>query len=111
MHEQSIAQNIISRAKETGDVVAITVEVGDLGHLPAHEMKAVLEKMTNWKIKMRPKKAKVFCDCGHEGEPKITQQMHDHNIYECTKCGKMYPKILEGNQIILKEVEVEHHSE
>ncbi len=107
MHEQGIAQNIINTAKEQGEVKSITVECGDLGHLPASEMREVLEKMTNWEIVIEKKKALVKCEkCGHEGEPKITQQLHDHNVFECSECGEMFPEILEGKDIILKSVEI-----
>lgn len=105
MHEQSIAQSIISAAKEQGEVQGITVECGDLGHLPAEEMREVLQKMTDWNITIVNKKAVVLCEeCSYSGEPKIVQQLHDHNIFECPKCGTMFPKVLEGDQIILKEV-------
>ena len=107
MHEQTIAQNIINTAKAEGNVKKITVECGDLGHLPANEMREVLEKMTNWEIEIIKKPALVKCeDCKFEGEPKITQQLHDHNVFECSKCGKMFPEILEGKDIILKSVEI-----
>lgn len=107
MHEQSIAKHIIKAAQEHGDVKAITVECGNLGHLPAHEMKEVLEKMTDWKIEILTKKAEIACPaCQFTGEPKILQQLHDHNIFACPKCEHMFPQILSGDQIVLKSVEV-----
>ncbi len=105
MHEQSIAQSIITTAKKQGGVKSITVECGDLGHLPAEETRQVLDKMTNWNIYIAHKKAIIECEeCSFIGEPKILQQLHDHNIFECPKCETMFPKVLEGDQIILKEV-------
>ena len=107
MHEHSIAQDIISKAKTYGAVKSITVSVGDLAHLPAKEMKEVLAKRTSWGINVVSVPAKVVCVCGFEGAPKIIQQMHDGNVFECDKCGVMFPKILEGGDIVLQEVEVE----
>jgi len=110
MHEQGIAQSIINEAKKHGKVKKITVECGDLGHLPANEMKEVLEKMTDWEIEIIKKKAVVKCEkCGYKGEPKILQQLHDQNIFECPKCEMMFPQILEGENIILKSVEIEEN--
>jgi Zn finger protein HypA/HybF involved in hydrogenase expression len=107
MHEHSIASKIIKDANSYGQVESIIIEVGDLAHLPADEMKNILkEKKPNWNIKVISKKALIRCICGYEGEPKIVQQMHDHNIYECPKCSQPLPKILEGEDIIIKEVEV-----
>lgn len=106
MHEQTIASKIIEQAKEHGNIKSIVIEVGDLGHLPAHEMKEVMEKLTDWEIEVISKPAVIACDCGYTGEPKILQQLHDNNIYECPKCSKSLPKILDGHDIILKEVEI-----
>jgi len=107
MHEITIAEKIIKDAKVQGNVKSITVEVGDLGHLPAKEMKEVLEKITNWKIIIQKKSAIILCpSCNFQGEPKIIQHMHDHSIYECPKCHFLMPKILEGHNILLKEVEI-----
>lgn len=107
MHEHSISQKIIEDAKQFGKVKKLTIEVGDLAHLPADEMKEILEKKTNWEIDVIKKEAKIRCDCGFIGEPVITQQMHDHNIYECPKCQRQLPQIIDGQDIIIKEVEVE----
>ena len=106
MHEFSIAKLIIEDAKAYGEVKSLTVEVGDLAHLPALEMKEVMEKHTNWKVKVVSKAAVVSCSCGFTGAPKIVQQLHDNNIYECSKCGLSLPVILDGADIVLKEVEV-----
>lgn len=108
MHEQGIAQGIINTAKAEGSVTKITIECGDLGHLPANEMREVLEKMTDWEIEIIKKKATVKCEkCNYQGEPKITQQLHDQNIFECPECGTMFPDVLDGKDIVLQSVEVE----
>ena len=108
MHEHSIANKIISDAQAYGKVKSITIEVGDLAHLPADEMQKILqEKKPNWEINVERVEAKVKCQCGYEGEPEILQQLHDHNIYQCPKCKQPLPEILEGEDILIKEVEVE----
>lgn len=108
MHEITIAQNIIEQANEKGNVKSITIEVGDLGHLPANEMKEILEKLTDWEIKVLRKPAIILCsNCNYKGEPRIIQHLHDHSVYECPKCKFIMPEILEGHDILLKEIEVE----
>ncbi len=108
MHEQSIAQAIIEEAQKHGVVKKIIVECGDLGHLPAIEMKSVLEKITPWEIEVIQKKAVVKCEkCSFVGEPNILQQLHDQNVFACPKCEEMFPEILEGGDILLKEVSVD----
>ncbi|NQU97911.1 hydrogenase maturation nickel metallochaperone HypA [Candidatus Woesearchaeota archaeon] len=108
MHEQTIAKVIIQEATKHGMVKAIFVEVGDLGHLPAHEMEEVLKTLTNWKVTVTKKKATIECEqCNYKGEPNIVEKGHDHNVFRCPECKAMMPKILDGDQIILKEVEVQ----
>ena len=108
MHEQTIAKEIIKEATKYGRVKAITVEVGDLGHLPANELDEILNTMTDWKIKVTKKTATIDCeDCGFKGSPDIVEKGHDHNVFRCPKCKSMMPNIIDGNDIIIKEVEVE----
>jgi len=107
MHETIIAGDIIKKAKEQGKVKSITVEVGDLGHLPAEELEETLKKMVDWKIKIIRKKAKVSCSCGFTGEPKIIDKKHDFTLFKCPKCGNIPEVALEGKDIVLKDVEVE----
>lgn len=108
MHEQTIAKAIIEEAVKHGKVKSITIEVGDLGHLPANEMEEVLKTLTDWKVIVTKKKATIKCEeCGYQGEPNIVEKGHDHNVFRCPECEAMMPKILDGNNIILKELEVE----
>lgn len=108
MHEQTIAKAIIEEATKHGKVESIVVEVGDLGHLPAHEMEEILNSMTDWKVTIQEKKATIECEqCSYKGEPDIVEKGHDSTVFRCPKCKAMMPKILDGDEIILKEVEVE----
>ena len=107
MHERGIAAEIIAKAKEYGKVKGITVEVGNLAHLPADEMLDVLKEMTtNWEVSVTRKEAKVKCSsCGYEGKPTITEHGHGFAIFKCPTCGEV-PKVLEGQNITLIEVDV-----
>jgi Zn finger protein HypA/HybF involved in hydrogenase expression len=105
MHEKIFVDQIIKTAKKRGDVRAITVEVGDLAHLPAKDLEEALSQAVDWKIKIKTKKSKVKCGCGFVGEPKILCREHDLTLFCCPKCEKV-PKILEGYDIILKEVKI-----
>jgi len=106
MHETIIAKQIIEEAQKQGKVREITVEVGDLGHLPAHELEECLKGMTTYKIKIKKKKAIIKCKCGYKGEPHIIEKAHDFSLYECPKCKAPNPEILEGKDIKLVEVKV-----
>ncbi len=107
MHDTLISQDIIGAAKKQGKVKGITVEVGDLGHVPLEELKKTLESLVpDWKLTLTRKKAKADCSCGYQGEPTIQEHSHGHSVYTCPECGEV-PRITEGKDIVLKEVEVE----
>ncbi|MBW2964698.1 hydrogenase maturation nickel metallochaperone HypA [Candidatus Woesearchaeota archaeon] len=107
MHDTLISKDIIQAAQKQGKVMAITVEVGDLGHLPLEELRETLTHMVpDWKVTMVPRKAVVKCSCGYQGEPNIIEHRHGHSVFTCPKCGNV-PQVLEGQDIVLKEVEVE----
>ncbi|USN45531.1 MAG: hydrogenase maturation nickel metallochaperone HypA [Candidatus Woesearchaeota archaeon] len=112
MHETIIGKQILEAAeaesKKAGKKIkGLVVEVGDLGHLPLEELKEVFDKMSPYPTKYVRKKALVKCEaCAFKGEPDILQKAHDFNIYVCPKCGEV-PNIISGDQIILKEVELE----
>jgi Zn finger protein HypA/HybF involved in hydrogenase expression len=106
MHETIIAKQIIDEAEKHGKPRSITVEIGELAHIPADELKRTLQQMVKWKINTKGKKAVIKCGCGYKGNPTILEKGHDHNIYKCKKCSALMPKIVEGNKIILKKIEV-----
>ena len=106
MHESFICGQIIKEAESHGKVKKVVIEVGDLGHLPAEELEETMKTMVPWQIEIIKKKATVECTCGYKGEPHILEKGHASTVFECPRCKKV-PKILDGDQIILKEVEVE----
>jgi Zn finger protein HypA/HybF involved in hydrogenase expression len=103
MHEQIIAKQIIEKAKERGDVAGVTIEVGDLAHIPAEELEEIMKKMTDWNIEIIQKKATVKCSCGYKGEPSILHKGHDSTIFVCPKCQEI-PQVIDGTEIILKKI-------
>ena len=106
MHETLILKNILAEIKKKAKgkkVQSIILEVGDLAHLPAGELKDFLSKTADFKVVVKSVKAKVKCICGYEGEPRILAHQHDLTLFECPMCGKQ-PKIVSGEDIVLKEV-------
>ena len=105
MHEHVYVNHIVKEAVKHGLVEGITVEVGELALIPAAELEEAL-KATKWEVKVVTKSAKVECLCSYVGEPKITEKGHDFNIFHCPACGRLAPRILDGKDIVLKEVRV-----
>ena len=106
MHESLIVNRILEQVNKKANgkkVKSITIEVGDLAHLPAKELHEFIKTMVDFEVVIEPKKARVKCECGFEGEPKILAHEHDLVLFECPKCGKT-PKILSGEEIVLKEI-------
>lgn len=105
MHDIHIAKSIIKEAEKHGAVREIIIEVGELAHLPSHELKKTLEKMTGWRIEVINRIADVMCDCGYVGRPHIIDKTHSHTIFFCPDCNSV-PKVLKGDHIKLVEVKV-----
>ena len=106
MHEIPIANDIIKKAESQGKVKSALIEVGDLAHLSAEELDETLKNMVKWNFIIKKKPAKVKCSCGYIGEPKIVEKRHGLTLFVCPKCSSI-PKVLEGKDIVLREVEVE----
>jgi Zn finger protein HypA/HybF involved in hydrogenase expression len=106
MHETIVAKQIIEEAKRHGEVESITIEVGDIAHLPAKEMEKTMKGLVDWEVKIEQKKAIIQCECGFKGEPIILEKGHDSTIWKCPVCDRVMPHVIEGNDIILKDVTV-----
>ena len=106
MHETIIAKKLIEEAKKHGKVKAIAVEVGELAGIHDHDLEKTLKGMVKWDVKVSGKKAIVRCGCGYRGGPKVVERAHDFVIFECPECKKI-PKVVNGDEIVLKEVKVE----
>lgn len=106
MHGIHIAQDLVAKAKEQGKVRKIIVELGEIANISKDDLEKQLKNFADFDFEIIEKKAKVKCVCGYSGEPKIIERQHDLVIFECPTCG-MNPEVVEGDKIILKEVEVE----
>ena len=109
MHETIITKNIlreVSKKAKGRKVESITIEVGDLAHLPAHQLKDFLKNMVDFEVVVKSVKARVKCGCGYEGEPRILAHEHDFTLFECPECNKT-PRVLSGEDIVLREIKTE----
>ncbi|MBN1275603.1 hydrogenase maturation nickel metallochaperone HypA [Candidatus Woesearchaeota archaeon] len=110
MHEQAIAQDIIAQAVAAAGgrpLKRVTVEVGEVAHLPASELRGVLAALLpGVEVVIEGKDARVSCACGFEGRPVLLEKGHDHNVFKCPACGAMMPRVLDGNDIVLVSIHV-----
>ena len=105
MHETVFAKRIIDDAKKQGDVIAITIELGELAHVPPEELLECLKQLVDWDIDSVIIPAKVNCTCGFSGHPKILERGHDSFFIECPECGDI-PDLIDGKDIKLVNVTV-----
>lgn len=105
MHEITIAKNIVEQANSYGNVKKLVLEVGDIAILTPDELKQALFNLIDWEVEIIKKPAKIKCSCGYEGEPIIVERAHELVIFKCPACRDV-PEVLEGDNILLKEVEV-----
>lgn len=105
MHEEAFTSAIINEAQKHGNVYEIYVEVGELAKIPPKHLQKHLHEKTNWQVLVTEKQGKVACLCGYNGRPKVIERGHDFVLYTCPSCHGQ-PTVLEGDQVILKEVKV-----
>jgi Zn finger protein HypA/HybF involved in hydrogenase expression len=106
MHEQAIAKSIIRQAESYGRIKSLSVECGELAHLPANDLQKALKSLGKFEVKVSEMPAVVKCGCGHVGRPKIELHSHDATIYFCSKCGSV-PEIMSGKDIMIKRIVTE----
>lgn len=105
MHETVIARNIIKEAEKHGEVTEINLEVGELAHVPMHDLLPCLESIVPWKVNGEEKKAMCTCTCGYSGPPMILERGHESFIIECPEC-KTMPLLTDGTEITIVSVRV-----
>jgi Zn finger protein HypA/HybF involved in hydrogenase expression len=103
MHETVFAKKIIEEAEKQGEVKAISLEIGELANVPPEELLECLKGIVNWDIESTIIPAKVECECGFRGHPKILERGHDFFFIECPTCGNI-PDLVDGQDIILIDV-------
>ena len=106
MHETDIANSIIKEAKKHGNVKEISLEIGELAHVPKEELLECLSSIVTWKINYIEKLAKVMCSCGFTGHPTILERGHDFFMIVCPSC-KNTPELIEGKDIKIKDIVID----
>ena len=106
MHGIHIAGDLIAAARNQGKVKKAYIELGEIANITKEDLSKSLKNLADFNFVILEKKSKVKCACGYEGSPEIIERQHDLVLFQCPLC-KNIPNILEGDKIILKEVEVE----
>ena len=107
MHEHIIVDQIIKEAEKQGKVKRILIEVGDLANMLPKDLEEALKAKVDWKVEIDETESLIRCSCGYEGKAKIVEKEHDSTIFCCPKCDYMGPKVISGDEIIIKEVEID----
>lgn len=104
MHEMIFVKKILEEAKKAGASNFVRVEVGELAHLSAEELRMALEGASKMDFDIVFRESKVKCSCGYEGRARIIEKNHGYCIFNCPSCNRI-PKILEGGEIKILGVE------
>ena len=105
MHGVHIAGDLISTARKQGKVRKASIEVGEIANITKQDLTKALFDLADFKFEIKEKKALVKCSCGYKGSPRVIGRQHDLVLFECPQCHHK-PTVLEGDKIILKEVEI-----
>lgn len=135
MHEMGVVIRIVQTADEYAqragvpEVKKLTVEIGEASSVMPRYVDSFFydvipdyPTMQNCELEIEQLPAKAFClDCGcvfhpgedsHEEDPHEHHHEHHHHHHEhtpsaCPECGSTTFKLIEGNTILIKSMEVE----
>jgi Zn finger protein HypA/HybF involved in hydrogenase expression len=108
-HEQVYVQDMVKAATEAAagsQITGVKIEVGELAPIHADDIKTAME-FTGWALDLVVKPGTVRCKCGYTGQPNIQEKGHDYTIYSCPACGGNLPPVIDGKDVILKDVVVQ----
>ncbi|MCK4422012.1 hydrogenase maturation nickel metallochaperone HypA [candidate division WOR-3 bacterium] len=122
MHEFSTVKNIVERVVEVAEkegakeILQIEVGVGEFTLLEIEQMKFWLEMMLNSteigksaKIVIHQIDGIIQCgDCRYKGGLKTTELDHLFPILRCPECKGYNLKIIEGDDCLIKSMEIEN---
>lgn len=106
MHGIHIAGDLIATARKHGKVKKAFIEVGKIANITKNDLASQMKNLADFNFEIIEKEAKVKCECGYVGSPKVVERQHDIVIFECPSCGKT-PEVIDGDKVILRSVEVE----
>ena len=120
MHELSMAQGIINAVLETAEennateVNEITIEVGRLAMINPEQLEFILGVLVDntiledAKIIFEDVPAKIEClNCQFKGDAILDDSDHYAPLVKCPKCDSLSVDILNGKDIIVKNMVIE----
>ena len=120
MHELSMAQGIFTTVKDTAEaneateVTKVVIEVGRLAMVNPEQLKFLLDVIKEDSIaadaefQINEIPVEIECkDCGYKGEVSLKGLDHYAPIIRCPKCDTPRITILNGKDIIVKNVIIE----
>lgn len=120
MHELSMAQGIINAVLETAEennateVNEITIEVGRLAMINPEQLEFILGVLVDntiledAKINFEEIPAEINCfDCQFHGDAILDDSDHYAPLVKCPKCDSLSVEVLNGKDIIVKNMVIE----
>jgi hydrogenase nickel incorporation protein HypA/HybF len=122
VHELSLAASLVEavmdalKGREVKMVKEVEIELGALSFITEDQMRDVFEMaaagtpVEGARLSIVKKEGRVRCQgCGYEGDPGSHDEVEDHHHVHlhCPKCNGPVVEILEGKDIILKNVRAE----
>ena len=122
MHELSLAASLIETAvnslkdRKIKKILEVEIDLGDLSFITDDQMRHAFEiaasgtQAEGAKLLISRQKGRVSCmGCGYLGEAEFQGEVEDHHNVplQCPKCNRVGVEILEGKDIILKNVRAE----
>lgn len=120
MHELSMAQGIINAILETAEsnnateVTEVTIEIGRLAMINPEQLMFILGVLVentiveDAEIKVEEIPVEIDCaDCGFHGNAILDDKDHYAPLVKCPECDSLKVEILNGRDIVVKNIVIE----
>lgn len=119
MHEYSLAASLVESVirsldgKKVNKIIEVEIELGELCFITGPQMTDIFAMASTGTpvegadLKITGKKGRVHCHgCSFEGDPEFHGEVEDHHHVHlhCPKCNGVAVEILEGKDVILKNI-------
>lgn len=109
MDESELAKDLIEQVLASAGgrkIKSITIQVGKLLPIEGGIVTGLLRNATGAIVATEAIPLKIRCSCGYEGEAEVLQTA-DGNIFACSACASRDAKVLEGDKVQIKSIELE----
>jgi Zn finger protein HypA/HybF involved in hydrogenase expression len=103
---EEVIYSIVAKIRNYSKVKSVTIEIGQLASYNQEALAEELKKYVRCDLKFITRPSEIDCFCKYLGPPINVAKTKDKITYECPKCRRKGQKIVDGNKVNLKKIEL-----